>query len=45
MPGPAHTRRLTLHIDSLYLLLSRLEERKWIRGAWIDQLGERRAGR
>lgn len=40
-----HTRsggRLTFHLDSLYPLLYRLEERKWIKGAWVEQAGERR---
>jgi transcriptional regulator len=34
--------RLTFHIDSLYPLLYRLEERGWIRGAWVEKAGERR---
>ena len=33
---------LTFHIDSLYPLLYRLEERGWIRGAWGEKPGERR---
>lgn len=33
---------LTFHIDSLYPLLYRLEERGWIRGAWVEKAGERR---
>jgi PadR family transcriptional regulator PadR len=33
---------LTFHIDSLYPLLYRLEERGWIRGTWIEKPGERR---
>lgn len=40
-----HTRsggQLTFHIDSLYPLLYRLEERKWIAGAWVEKPGERR---
>lgn len=40
-----HTRsggQLTFHIDSLYPLLYRLEERGWIRGAWVEKAGERR---
>jgi PadR family transcriptional regulator PadR len=40
-----HTRsggQLTFHIDSLYPLLYRLEERRWIKGTWIEKPGERR---
>lgn len=40
-----HTRsggELTFHIDSLYPLLYRLEERGWIKGAWVEKAGERR---
>jgi transcriptional regulator len=40
-----HTRsggQLTFHIDSLYPLLYRLEERGWIKGAWVEKPGERR---
>jgi PadR family transcriptional regulator, regulatory protein PadR len=33
---------LTFHIDSLYPLLYRLEERGWIQGTWIEKAGERR---
>ncbi len=33
---------LTFHIDSLYPLLYRLEERAWIKGTWIEKPGERR---
>lgn len=33
---------LTFHIDSLYPLLYRLEERGWIKGTWVEQPGERR---
>ena len=33
---------LTFHIDSLYPLLYRLEERGWIKGMWIEKPGERR---
>src|SRR5215213_6051627 len=33
---------LTFHIDSLYPLLYRLEERGWIKGTWIEKAGERR---
>jgi transcriptional regulator len=34
--------QLTFHIDSLYPLLYRLEERAWITGAWVEKPGERR---
>ena len=40
-----HTRsggQLTFHIDSLYPLLYRLEERGWIKGAWVEKADERR---
>jgi len=40
-----HTRsggELTFHIDSLYPLLYRLEERGWIKGAWVEKANERR---
>jgi PadR family transcriptional regulator PadR len=33
---------LKFHIDSLYPLLYRLEERGWIRGAWVERPDERR---
>jgi PadR family transcriptional regulator, regulatory protein PadR len=33
---------LTFHIDSLYPLLYRLEERAWIKGTWVEKPGERR---
>jgi PadR family transcriptional regulator PadR len=33
---------LKFHIDSLYPLLYRLEERKWIKGYWVEKPGERR---
>ena len=33
---------LKFHIDSLYPLLYRLEERGWIKGAWTQKSGERR---
>jgi len=33
---------LTFHIDSLYPLLYRLEERGWIKGSWVEKSGERR---
>ena len=34
--------QLTFHIDSLYPLLYRLEERGWIKGTLIEKPGERR---
>jgi len=34
--------QLTFHIDSLYPLLYRLEERAWIQGTWLEKAGERR---
>ena len=34
--------RLVFHLDSLYPLLYRLEERGWIAGTWIEKPGERR---
>jgi transcriptional regulator len=34
--------RLVFHLDSLYPLLYRLEERGWIKGAWVERPGERR---
>ena len=34
--------RLVFHIDSLYPLLYRLEERGWIKGAWVEKPEERR---
>jgi PadR family transcriptional regulator len=34
--------RLVFHLDSLYPLLYRLEERGWIKGTWIEKHGERR---
>jgi transcriptional regulator len=40
-----HTRsggQLTFHIDSLYPLLYRLEERGWIKGVWVEKADERR---
>ena len=33
---------LKFHLDSLYPLLYRLEERKWIKGSWVEKAGERR---
>jgi transcriptional regulator len=34
--------RLKFHIDSLYPLLYRLEERGWIKGTWVEKPDERR---
>src|SRR5687768_6138078 len=34
--------QLTFHIDSLYPLLYRLEERGWIKGTWVVKSEERR---
>ena len=34
--------QLTFHIDSLYPLLYRLEERAWIKGTWVEKADERR---
>jgi PadR family transcriptional regulator, regulatory protein PadR len=34
--------QLMFHIDSLYPLLYRLEERGWIKGTWVEKPGERR---
>jgi PadR family transcriptional regulator PadR len=34
--------QLTFHIDSLYPLLYRLEERAWINATWVEKPGERR---
>ena len=33
---------LVFHLDSLYPLLYRLEERGWIRGTWVEKASERR---
>jgi transcriptional regulator len=33
---------LSFHIDSLYPLLYRLEERGWIQGTWVEKPSERR---
>lgn len=33
---------IQLHIDSLYPLLYRLEERGWIKGTWVEKPNERR---
>jgi PadR family transcriptional regulator, regulatory protein PadR len=30
------------HLDSFYPLLYRLEERHWIKGAWVEMAGKRR---
>src|SRR5262245_17344329 len=40
-----HTRsggHFAFHIDALYPLLYRLEERGWIKGAWVEKPEERR---
>jgi len=40
-----HTRsggHLTFHIDSIYPLLYRLEERGWVKGTWVEKPDERR---
>jgi len=34
--------QIAFHIDSLYPLLYRLEERGWIKGTWVEKEGERR---
>ncbi len=34
--------RLVFHLDSLYPMLYRLEERGWIKGAWVEKAEERR---
>jgi transcriptional regulator len=34
--------QIAFHIDSLYPLLYRLEERGWINGTWVEKGGERR---
>ena len=34
--------QITFHIDSLYPLLYRLEERDWIKGTWVEKPDERR---
>ena len=34
--------QLTFHVDSLYPLLYRLEERGWMKGTWVEKAGERR---
>lgn len=34
--------KLRFHIDSLYPLLYRLEERAWIKGTWVEKPDERR---
>ena len=33
---------LTFHIDSLYPLLYRMEQRGWIDGKWVEKAGQRR---
>jgi PadR family transcriptional regulator PadR len=34
--------RLRFHVASLYPLLYRLEERRWIQGKWLEEAGQRR---
>jgi len=34
--------QLKFHIDSLYPLLYRLEERGWLHGRWVEKAGQRR---
>ena len=34
--------QLTFHVDSLYPLLYRLEERGWIKGSWVEKPAQRR---
>src|SRR5580765_6036414 len=34
--------QLAFHVDSLYPLLYRLEERGWIKGSWVEKPAERR---
>ena len=34
--------RLKFHVASLYPLLYRLEERKWLQGRWLEKPGQRR---
>jgi transcriptional regulator len=33
---------IKFHLDSLYPMLYRLEERDWIKGSWVEKAGERR---
>lgn len=33
---------LTFHVASLYPLLYKLEERRWIQGRWVERAGQRR---
>ncbi len=33
---------LTFHVASLYPLLYKLEDRKWIQGKWVEKAGQRR---
>lgn len=34
--------RITFRISSLYPVLCRMEDRRWIKGRWVEQSGERR---
>lgn len=40
--GAATDGELNFHAASLYPLLYRLEQRKWIRGRWVEKAGQRR---
>jgi PadR family transcriptional regulator PadR len=33
---------LTFHVASLYPLLYKIEDRKWIQGRWVEKAGQRR---
>jgi transcriptional regulator len=33
---------LTFHVASLYPLLYKLEDRRWIQGRWVEKAGQRR---
>lgn len=34
--------RLAFHIPSLYPVLCRMKDRKWIKGRWVEKKGQRR---
>jgi PadR family transcriptional regulator, regulatory protein PadR len=40
--GRRTDKLLTFHVASLYPLLYRLEDRKWIAGRWVEKAGQRR---
>ena len=40
--GASTDGELNFHAASLYPLLYRLEQRKWIRGRWVEKAGQRR---